>query len=247
MIRAGITRLHKLPVKAPPMPTTSKLQKPRNVLLRMDAVHRMLLSFGGSLLTAAAIWTMSFSPLIKGMMMWDAFSLTFLLCSWMVFFSSTPADIRHRASKEDGSRFLVFLVVMFSSVASMVTVLILILSKDSSSSPELYVPVAIAGILLSWVMVHTTYTLHYAFLYYADSKSVPDKHFGGLDFPGDEKPDYLDFAYFSFVVGMTFQVSDVEITSRVIRKKVLVHGLLSFALNTFVVALTVNLVAGMKG
>ncbi len=68
----------------------------------------------------------------------------------------------------------------------------------------------------------------------------------GLDFPGKEKPGYLDFAYFSFVVGMTFQVSDVQITSRTIRRLVLAHGLISFFLNTFVVALTINIVAGLK-
>ena len=67
-----------------------------------------------------------------------------------------------------------------------------------------------------------------------------------LDFPGNAKPDYLDFAYFAFVIGMTFQVSDVEIPSRTIRRTALAHSLLSFALNTFVVALTINLIAGLK-
>jgi uncharacterized membrane protein len=101
------------------------------------------------------------------------------------------------------------------------------------------------GMLVSWAIVHTIYTFHYAHLYYQKQKGDgPVKE--PLNFPDEKKPDYLDFAYFSFVVGMTFQVSDVEISSRKVRRIVLVHGLLSFALNTFVVALTINLIAGLK-
>jgi uncharacterized membrane protein len=84
-------------------------------------------------------------------------------------------------------------------------------------------------------------------MYYDDAPDDQSKSAEGLEFPEEDCPDYLDFAYFSFVIGMTFQVSDVQITSRIIRKQVLLHGLLSFALNTFVVALTINLIAGLKG
>ena len=96
--------------------------------------------------------------------------------------------------------------------------------------------------ILSWLMVHLVFTFHYAHKYYSIAE-VP-----GLDFPGKEhdEPDYLDFAYFAFVIGCTFQVSDVAITSRSIRRLALLHGLLSFVLNTFVVALTVNMLAGLN-
>jgi len=111
----------------------------------------------------------------------------------------------------------------------------------------MYVSLAVLGILLSWSMVHTTFTFHYAHLYYDDDEDEnSDADAGGLDFPKDKEPDYLDFAYFSFVIGMTFQVSDVQITRRNLRRHVLIHGLISFALNTFVVALTINLIAGFK-
>ena len=99
--------------------------------------------------------------------------------------------------------------------------------------------IAVGSMISSWALVHTLYTFHYAHLYY---KTKGGK---GLDYPGDEKPDYLDFAYFSFVMGCTFQVSDVEISSKEIRRVALFHGLLSFALNTFVVALTINIIAGL--
>lgn len=94
-------------------------------------------------------------------------------------------------------------------------------------------------------MVHTVYVFHYAHEYY----DVKDKQSGhlveGLEFPNEKSPDYLDFAYFSFVMGCTFQVSDVQISSRRIRRIALVHSILSFILNTFVVALTINLIAGL--
>ena len=95
-------------------------------------------------------------------------------------------------------------------------------------------------------MVHTTFTFQYAHLFYSDHKDDPNKHAEGLDFPSDKHPNYVDFAYFSFVLGMTFQVSDVQISAKGIRRIALVHGLLSFGLNTFVVALTINVIAGLQ-
>jgi uncharacterized membrane protein len=123
----------------------------------------------------------------------------------------------------------------------------LILSKDAEGTPRaIYVPVAVISMLFSWIVVHTTFCFHYAHLYYSDHDEDPHVHAGGLDFPNEKKPDFLDFAYFAFVIGMTFQVSDVEITSRELRRLALLHGLLSFGLNTFVLALVVNLIAGLK-
>jgi uncharacterized membrane protein len=108
----------------------------------------------------------------------------------------------------------------------------------------LAVVIAVMGMIVSWALVHTIFTFHYANMYYFKQRN--DKSDDPLAFPGNAKPNYLDFAYFSFVIGMTFQVSDVEIASQRIRRMVLFHGLLSFTLNTFVVALTINLIAGLK-
>ena len=169
-----------------------------------------------------------------------------LFNGWVVFFTSSPAQMRQLASKEDGSRIFVFLIVLVSSLASMVTILFLVFSKSESPNRGLEIAVAIAGMMLSWCMVHTTFCFHYTYMYYGDDDETPELHAEGLTFPEEKAPDYLDFAYFSFVIGMCFQVSDVTITSRAIRRQVLVHSLLAFALNTFVVALTVNLIAGLK-
>ena len=107
-------------------------------------------------------------------------------------------------------------------------------------------PIAILGMLFSWLLVHTIFTVRYAHLYYRNDPDQPEMHVGGLKFPSEDRPDFLDFAYFSFVLGMTFQVSDVEISSKTIRRIALFHGLLSFGYNTVIVALTINIIAGLK-
>ena len=219
---------------------------PQNIFLKLRSIHRFMIGAVVVLIVYFFIRKIVYNPLVMAMILWDVFAASVLINAWIVFFTCSPAQMRQIAKKEDGSRFFVFIIILISSLASMVTVLFLVLSKSSSPDRTLYIVIAIAGMLLSWIMVHTTFCFHYAYLYYGNDDEQPDIHAGGLDFPEEKAPDYLDFAYFSFVIGMTFQVSDVVITSRDIRRKVLVHGLLAFALNTFVVALTVNLIAGLK-
>jgi uncharacterized membrane protein len=106
--------------------------------------------------------------------------------------------------------------------------------------------VGIAAVILGWLIIHTTFIFRYAYLYYYDSDADGTAQ-RGLSFPGTNEPDDYDFAYFSFVIGMTFQVSDVQISDPGIRTIVLVHALLSFAYNTAILALVVNLASGLLG
>ena len=186
--------------------------------------------------------------LLRTMLLWDVFALTYCVLTWLMFYSHNTEQIRKVARKEDGSRTLVFILILLACFASMLMVLLLILSKDTRQLyMDFYVPVAVAGILLSWFMVHTVFTIHYAYLYYDDAEGKVEAHAGGLEFPESHaQPGFLDFAYFSFVIGMTFQVSDVQVNRPRLRRIVLLHGLLSFGLNTFVVALTINLIAGLR-
>ncbi|MFT3934942.1 MAG: DUF1345 domain-containing protein [Chitinophagaceae bacterium] len=228
------------------MPELPGQKHPINIFLRLRPIHRLLFGFSAMLITYLLTRHIIYNPLVMLMVLWDVFCVTILTAIWIVFFTCSPALMRKIASKEDGSRLFVFLIVLISSMASMVTVLFLILGKNNTPHEGWYIAIAIAGMLLSWIMVHSTFCFHYAYMYYGNDDEKPEVHAEGLDFPSEKAPDYLDFAYFSFVIGMTFQVSDVVITSRDIRRQVLVHGLLAFILNTFVVALTVNLIAGLK-
>jgi uncharacterized membrane protein len=221
-------------------------KKMRNIFLTMHPLHRVLISLFLSLVTFLFITKYHLSAMITSMILWDVFALVNIIIGWIIFLKSSVDHITKHAQQDDGSRMFVFNIVVFSSFASMFMVLMLMTSNQSHEiSKGMYLAILIAGILLSWIMVHTSFCFHYARLYYKPDKEA-EKPTIGLNFPKELHPDYLDFAYFSFIIGMTFQVSDVQINSRTIRRMALAHGLISFLLNTFVVALTINLIAGLK-
>ena len=228
------------------MEAISAKKKRSNIFLIMPPLLRFMISLLLAAIVFLLIMKLDLAVLVKIMIAWAAFALSYIITSCIVFFTQTTTEIREHARQEDGSRLYVFLLILVTSFASLFTVLLLMLSRSAKDTPQIiYIPVAISGMIFSWAMVHTIFCFHYAHLYYGNDTSDPTKHAEGLKFPKEKKPDYLDFAYFSFVIGMTFQVSDVDITSRSIRRLALLHGLLSFALNTFVVALTINLIAGL--
>ncbi|MBC7535599.1 MAG: DUF1345 domain-containing protein [Ferruginibacter sp.] len=226
------------------MPALLQTKVSNNIFLRMHPLHRVVVSLGSALLVFLFIRGCGLRKEVIITILWDVFALIYILMSWVVFFKRPKAEIIKQANKDDGSRLFVLISIIITSFASMFTVLILMISADRDSA-SITLPISIAGMVFSWIMVHTLFSFHYAHMYYNDYNTKKNK-INELNFPGDDEPDYLDFAYFSFVIGMTFQVSDVEINSAKIRRTVLAHGLLAFALNTFVVALTINLVAGLR-
>ena len=229
------------------MAGVSPKKKQSNIFLIMPPLLRFMISLLFAAIVFLLIMNLDLAVLVKIMIAWAAFALSYIITSCIVFFTRTATGIREHAKQEDGSRLYVFLLILLTSFGSLFAVLLLMLSKSAKDTPQIiYIPVAISGMLFSWAMVHTIFCFHYAHLYYGNDTSDPTKHAEGLEFPKEKKPDYLDFAYFSFVIGMTFQVSDVQISDRVMRRLVLLHGLLSFLLNTFVVALTINLIAGLR-
>ena len=225
---------------------TMPIKKSNNIFTKTDPLHRVFISFVLALIAYLFSRNHHFEITIIVMILWDVFALSYVIISWIVFFTSTTDHITKKARTNDGGKLFVFFIVIFASFVSMITVSILVISRDSSGIEEVvFLPIIIGGILLSWTLVHTTFCFHYAHLYYDNVKGT-NTNVEGLEFPKEKHPDYIDFAYFSFVIGMTFQVSDVEISTRKIRRLALLHGLLSFILNTFVVALTINLIAGLK-
>ena len=224
---------------------TNNESKENNIFLRLHPLHRMFIGLAVAFLTLFFIHK-KLSPLIEALFVWLVFEIVYLIITWVILFTRPISEIRRYARLDDGSKVFVFIMILLTSFASIITVLVLMVSKvGDNSEHNMFMFVSITGIFLSWFMVHTIYTFHYAHMYYDDSPEDSSQDAGGLDFPQKEKPDYIDFAYFSFVIGCTFQVSDVQITSRRIRHAVLVHQMISFFLNTFVVALTINLIAGL--
>jgi uncharacterized membrane protein len=168
---------------------------------------------------------------------WDVFAALYLVLVFTMVFRSGLAHIRRNAVLQDDGRFLILLVTGLGAFAS-IAAIVFELGASNRSVPALVL--ATVTIVLSWAAVHTVFSLHYAHEYYRGSKP------GGLQFPsGDqhEDADYWDFVYFSFVIGMTAQVSDVGITDKIIRRTATVHGIISFVFNTALVALMVNIAA----
>jgi len=178
---------------------------------------------------------------------WSSFSLFMVIISWITFFTTTPKQLCIAAKEQDESRAITFLLVLISVCISLFGTLFLIQNTDEGvRSKELHIIASLLSVVFSWILLHTIYTLRYAHLYYSASLENQKAHPSGLDFPETKEPDYLDFAYFAFVIGMTFQVSDIRVTSPVIRKFVLLHGLIAFVFNTIIVALTINIIAGLR-
>ena len=200
-----------------------------------------LLPAGGAYLLAPVAW----HPLTRLMAAWDTFALTSLGLAWGLIISAEVHHIRRIATRQDPGRHLSFGLVLGAACASLLAVVVLLSAVHASGGSRRYLPVglAMAGVMLSWLLLHTVFTLRYAHLYYKPPAGQPE---GGLEFPGSEKePDYLDFAYFSFVVGMTAQTADIGVSGRLLRRLVLLHGLLSFGFNTVVLALTIGGLAGL--
>ncbi|MEZ0487588.1 DUF1345 domain-containing protein [Fibrella aquatica] len=207
---------------------------------RLTALFRSLIALG----VGISIWFLTANRLVwqtRLLVSWLVYALVVLGLIWLVI---GRANARQVAEREDESRPVIFLFTVGGALVSLFAVVLLLGSLQGLSSAEILRHVALSGLTVvsSWLLTHSTFTLHYAHLYYNPDDS---QRRGGLDFPGNEPPDYLDFAYYSFVVGMTFQVSDVVITSRRLRRLTLLHGLLSFAFNTLIIALTISAVSSL--
>jgi uncharacterized membrane protein len=174
---------------------------------------------------------------------WDVAAVTFLALTWWIIARSDAKETRRRAAAEDPGRNAAWALVLVASTFSLFAAVVLLRRAKALAPKEeaLLVILCLVAVISSWLLSHSAYTLRYAHLYYREG----EENEGGLDFPGDEAPDDFDFAYFAFTVGMCFQVSDVAIQNRTIRRAVLGHSLLAFVYNTAVVALALNLIAGL--
>ena len=222
-------------------------------LWKLDAEHRLL--------TAIAVMTIVFLALPKSLgigtrslIAWDVGVGSLLLLIWGVILTAHPRQIRYRARTDDINRLVVSIVMLSAASTSLFAILFLLHIGKHLPPAEAVLEVGLSAIAVvcSWFLVHTTLAFRYAHHYYSDMTedsaegSDEDPEAGaarGLDFPDEQQPDYLDFAYFSFTIGVAAQVSDVQVTSRLMRQTVLMHSILSFLFNTVVVALSVNIIS----
>jgi len=181
----------------------------------------------------------------QAILAWDVGALTFLASTLRLFVARGPGRMAEDAEAQQEGQWAVFWVMLLGTMASFAA-----LSYEFSGLKDLpalerglRVALAAATLLLSWLLAHAVFALTCAHEWYARDDAGALRR--GLAFPGEDRPDYLDLLYFAAGIGMTFQVSDVQVTSRSLRRLVLLHGIVSFLFNTVIVVLTVNIAAGL--
>jgi uncharacterized membrane protein len=205
-----------------------------------SAQVRVLVATGAGLAAGAAI-AVAGATVAAPMAGWDVAALVYVGWVWVTILHLSPPDTARLATREDPGRRGAEVLVLAASVASLaaVTLVLVRVGQVTSLREAGSVGTSLASVVLSWVVVHTVYTLRYADIYYTG----PD---GGIDFNQDDGPCYTDFAYVAFTIGMTFQVSDTSFTSRAMRATALRHALLSYLFGSVILATTINLVAGLS-
>ncbi|HEX2940847.1 MAG TPA: DUF1345 domain-containing protein [Rhodopila sp.] len=178
---------------------------------------------------------------------WDIGVLVYLLLSAQLFLTATPTEMPANAEAQEEGEWTIFAITLAIVVVSFVAVgsEFTAIKQAGQNGRGMAIALVAATLFLSWLMSHVTFAYRYAHEFYErGTDGTLDR---GLDFPGEPQPDYMDFLYFALVLGMTFQVSDVQITSRKLRRVAALHGLLAFLFNTVIVAFTVNIAAGLMG
>jgi uncharacterized membrane protein len=205
------------------------------------------------LFIAAALGTLVFFCLptnltapTRAIIAWDAFVTIFLSLIFHLFTVQSSEHMPADAIAQEEGEWTIFWITI-GAVAASFAAIIYEFSSSKELAPSvrgLHVALVAFTLFASWLMTHVVFALRYAHEYY---ETAPGREgmAGGLQFPADDEPDYWDFAYFALVLGMTFQVSDVQITARTLRRLATVHGLLGFLFNTVVIALTVNIGASL--
>jgi uncharacterized membrane protein len=177
---------------------------------------------------------------------WDLAAITFVTWTWLSLWHQDAARTRVIATRDDPSRAVMDVILLGAALASLAAVGFALVgaSQEKGAAELVRIVLGLASVALSWAVVHTVFCLKYASLHYSDGGS-------GIRFPtqddkAGEAPDYVDFAYVAFTIGMTYQVSDTELTTRPLRRTALQHALISFLFGTVILATAINLVAGLS-
>ena len=203
---------------------------------RVTARTHLLVSAGLGIVVGAVV-ALTYDPLAGGLAAWAVAGSVFLSWTWRSIWPLDAASTSRLARQEDPSRAVRDLVLLLLAIGSLLTVGLVIFRAHDSGPVRL--ALGVACVVASWGVLHTIFVLRYARLYYGEPV-------GGIDFTQEPDPTYRDFAYVGFTVGMTFQVSDTDIGKPTIRAAVLRHALLSFVFGTVILAITINLLAGLS-
>lgn len=213
---------------------------PLRWLCRSDERHRLVLAV--AIGVAASLFAWGEDWLVRLIAGWNGFAAATSVLSWLYIAMRREVRSAEEARIQDYGRTVIFMAVLSAACISLLAVGFLLASGKKEVAGNVWM--AVGTVVNGWFLIHTLFTLRYAHLYHDDDEATGGLR-KGIAFPEEENPDYLDFAYFSFVIGMTAQTSDVNITGKDIRFLALLHGLVSFLFNTAILALGINVVSGL--
>jgi len=194
-------------------------------------------------LTVAVLLPAWISRPTRALLAWDAGAGLYLVLAWIMMFRATVDHMQWRARRQDDGALVILALTVSAAVASLAAIAMELIGvkNDPPGIKTVHLGLSIVTILCSWFLVHTAFALHYAHEFYEPGR----KGHRCLTFAGNPEPDYVDFLYFAFVLGTTSQTSDVTIASSAMRRLALAHGVIAFFFNTTLLALAVNIAAGM--
>ncbi len=220
-------------------PSQRTARRPPSFVRIVRARPRLFVSALMGLAVVGLLWAFTgLKPSTRLLIGWDVGIALYLVLAAEMMARSDLVHIRRRAAVQDDGRFMMLVFTAAAALASLVAIVAELGTVQGASRTPAQLAVAIVTIVLSWSFIHSMFALHYAHEYYARKGKG-----AGMEFPGDEDPDYWDFVYFSIVIGMTSQVSDVAVTSKSIRNTVAAHGVVAFFFNVTLLALMVNIAA----
>jgi uncharacterized membrane protein len=199
------------------------------------AVHLLVSLLSGGVVGGVAAPLLGWAT--AGLLTWEAAALVFLVGTWASLWSLGSEGTASVAAREDGSRPVRDLALIGISIGTLIAVALVIFRAHQSPPPRIVL--GVACIAASWLVLNTVFTLRYARLYYTDPR-------GGVDFNQEDDPTFPDFGYLAFTIGMCFQVSDTSLQKTAIRATALRHALTSFVFDAVIIAVTVNIVAGLS-
>ena len=222
-----------------PRAKATKHTKQRPWLVRFVLAHKRLFASIVIGLLVFLLLPKDGLPVPRGFFAWDVGVIVFLALVYRMVSHSDAAFIRQQSARQDEGRHLVLIGAILAVVISIAVILVWLGGETGPGRPPARdLALVFLTIPLSWVFIHTIFMLHYAHEFYAEHRGAG----GGLRFPGDEAPDYWDFVYFAFGVGMAAQVADVTVTSKPLRHLVLIHSVVSFVFNVTLIAMTVSII-----
>lgn len=219
----------------------------RRFPLKLVRLHgRLFVAIAFGLAVGLALLAVDLHPATRGLAGWNCGVLLYLALIYSQARRGDIARLKQRAAEEDENAMVLLLLTFVAAVASLAAVVIELAGSREAEGLRgaLSIALAMGTIVLSWLFAHTEFALHYAHEFYGQGR---DKKIGGLKFPSRSEPDYWDFLYFSLVIAMTSQVSDVAISSRSLRAVASMHAALSFFFNLGILALTVNMLSNLIG